>query len=298
MAVTAGAESSTLDWTTAYTDDEYWALVKQYEIAADRIDLFAFAPFMYRLRPDALKRYRLFVNGVTQAVELPGGLPGFPYIQFMMLPFYAALGYEKGLLAEVKLARRLGASKAEVADILAVAWIHAGPNGQNHVASALDEFMNAWVEENGDRSGLRWPADWSIDESAFLSGVEFGPDTHKDQANVGAIMDWYRRVEGDVPPFVAILGEHYPLALTVFRARYENAMQSKVLPPQIVALSQLYLAASSANQDALRRTLHMTRHFGVARDHVVQALAQALTYQGDLFSNPGLSQVADSIRTW
>jgi hypothetical protein len=289
-----------IDWSTDFSEEEWSQLASYYSLGSGNLDLFRFAPFMYALRPDALKRYRLWVNTVTNGVGLENPLPGHPYIQFVMCPFYCVIGYQKGLLTEITVARQKGARKAEVADVLALAWLHAGPYGMNLAAEAVDSFMRLWQSE-ADGPGVNWPAGWKIDPDAFLTGVDFSRSDESDtlpDADLKRIEDWHRRVQGEVPDYVHFFSQHYPLGLRVFRARYENALQSSTLPPQLVALTQVHLAASLREPAALRRALRMARYFGVDIDKVVQIIALSQLYLGELAMDAALQGVDDSLSAW
>jgi hypothetical protein len=289
-----------LDWSTDFTDEQWRELTAYYSLGSGTLELFQFAPLMHDLRPDTFKRYRLWVDAVTGGHGLPNGIPGSPYIQLIMCPFYCMLGYERGLLTEIKLARQLGVRKAHIADILAIAWIHAGPFGMNHAGSALNDFMADWHQEL-DVADVVWPKGWSVDASAFSSGVDFAsppPGAGVTASELDLIAAWHERIEGEVPPYVGFLSKYHPLALRVFRARYENAMQSRHLPTQLVALTQVHLAASFNQPAALRRALRMAHQFGTARDHVVQIVTLAQLYRGSLGMDSSFETAAAALGTW
>jgi alkylhydroperoxidase/carboxymuconolactone decarboxylase family protein YurZ len=104
-------------------------------------------------------------------------------------------------------------------------------------------------------------------------------------------------VQGEVPAYVPFLATHYPLALKAFRARYETSMDG-ALPKQFIALCQLHLAACWRQPDAVRRTLHMSKHFGVTKNQAVQILTLAMLYLGDVAIDAALADVTDIIDAW
>lgn len=292
------AENS-LDWSTEFSEHEWDRLTEYYGLGYSN-DLFRFAPLMYNMRPDALKRSRLHVTAVTLGVGLDDPLPGSPWIQLIMLPFYASIGYHQGLLAETIMCRKCGATRAQVADTFALAWIHAGPFGMNQTATAVLDYMRSW-DPAADGPGIQWPPGWAVDRDAFLSAVDFTPkrgEAPLSDGELSQIEDWHRRVQGSVPAYLPFLAEHFPLALLAFRARYENALQSSSLPPQHVALTQVYLAGMWMRGDALRRAMHMARYFNVAKDHVVQVLALIQIYRGDIGMDGALEGAGEFLDHW
>jgi hypothetical protein len=121
--------------------------------------------FWLEFRPDVLKRYRAGVRQTTREEERD-----HPLLHAMaMRHFYAVTGYEDGLAYEVKLCHQGGATKAEVLDLLAVAFIHGSPRDMRFVASGASAQLRDWVEPP---LSDRWPAGWSFDPDAFRSGAD------------------------------------------------------------------------------------------------------------------------------
>jgi hypothetical protein len=254
---------------------------------------------MASLRPDALMRYRLWVDVVTHGVGLADGLPNPPYICLVMGHFYTVLRYPAGIYGDLAVARAGGATKREVGDILALAWLHAGPFGVNTAAQVGQEFMDEWTSDDGG-PGMTWPKGWDVVPDGFRCGVDFEavrPAAEAMPAGIEVIRSWYLEVQGEVPDHVEFLARHYPLALLAYRARYETSMTG-ALPAQMIALCQLHLAASWRETAALRRALRMCRHFGVARDHVIQIVTLAQFYLGDVGMDSALTGVDEELETW
>lgn len=289
-----------LDWRPSMDAAERRRIDVNYrELLGERgYEHFAFVPFMADLRPAALMRYRLWVDTVTHGVGLDSGLPNPPYICLVMGHFYTVLRYPAGIYGDLAVARTGGAQKAEVADLIAMAWLHSGPFGVNTVAQVGHEFMDEW-EDGDEGSGMVWPDGWQVDHDVLRCGVDFDrpPDPGEVDKENRLIEEWYLSVQGEVPSHVGFLARQYPLALRAYRARWETSMVNR-LPKQLVALCQMHLAASWREPDSLRRTLHMCKELEVSRDHVVQVLTLAQFYLGDIGMDAGISGAEDLIERW
>jgi hypothetical protein len=179
-----------------------------------------------------------------------------------------------------------------------MAFLHSGPYGMNTSAAAAAEYLETW--DDSGAPGLTWPEGWAVDPEAFRCGIDFQRvegATDVSPEHIAKIEEWHRTVQGEVPGYVRFLARHYPLALLAFRARYETSMTG-TLPKQFIALCQVHLAACWVRPDALRRALHMARTFGVAKDHVVQILALAMLYLGDVRTDAALEGVDQMLVAW
>jgi len=290
-----------LDWGTEFPQSEYDNLVKQYGAfgGSEVMNRFRFVPFMYQLRPDALKRYRLWVNAVTGGVGLDDSLPNPPYVSIVMACFYITLPYAQGIIAEIACARKFGARKQEIADLLALGWIHSGPYGVNTIAEVAGPYMEAW-EENDGAPGVTWPEGWSVEPDVFRCGIDFSQgsdENHISPAELAKIKAWHRKWEGEVPKYVPFLAKHYPLALRALRARYENALMGS-LPKQLIALCRVVLSAAWMRPDALRRSVYLAKQVGVSKDHVVQILVLAQLYIGDVGMDGAIDGMGTVLDRW
>lgn len=291
-----------LDWSTECSDEEWQGLEATYErlLGPGGLDaLFKFIPFMHDVRPDTLKRYRLDVDVVTQGVGLEDGMPNPPVCSMVAGHFYTTLPYSYGIEADLFVAKRYGGKKQEVADILGLAWLHAGMHGINVASRVSEPLMAAWGPED-DGPGLPWPEEWDVDPGAFRCGIDFRDGDERNEitdAELELLRDWHLRVQGEVPHYVDLFARHYPLALKAFRARYETSTDG-TLPKQFIALCFAQLSAHWKDAASLRRSLHMARHFGVKKDHAVQILAYSQLYLGDLGMDAALAGVDDLLDRW
>lgn len=268
------------DWNTdGFTADELEAVLRWYreKHGVGDLDLVKFVPFMLDLRPDAFKRYRWWVETISAGHDLTS--PVGPSTAMIWLHYYVTIGYGAGALYEIIAMRDRGAAKAEVAQAVALGWLHGGPRGMYETAAAAMDYMREWPEDDG-APGAEWTAGWAPDPEAFRAGLDFSSASLSSE-ELELLQAWHMRVQGQVPAYVRMLGRYYPSALKVWRARYENAADGP-LPKQVIALFQVHTAALMREPDALRRAVHMAKVFGLARDHVVFTLTTPHVYLGDL----------------
>jgi hypothetical protein len=286
-------------WDTHLTSQEWEAYLESYRgtQGIGNVDLVGFVPFMHHLHPESLKRYRLWFDTVGSGEGLDDALPRSPVVSMILAHHHVVVRHGDGILAEIIAARSEGASRREVADLLALAWLHSGPFGMNVAAGVSDTYMRLW-DAGPEATGVAWPEGWAPDPDAFRCGIDFatiGDEPPPAAADQAALVEaWYRRVEGEVPRWVKFMSKHYPLALMAFRARYETSTTG-TLPAQMIALCQVHLSASWTRPEALRRALHMARYFGVAKAHVVQVLALAQLYLGDIGMDAAIDGADDAL---
>ncbi|WP_214109386.1 hypothetical protein [Acrocarpospora catenulata] len=285
------------DWTSeGFTQDEYEAMAEWYATThgEGNLDLCAFLPYMLDLRPDALKRYRHWVEYVPAGRTIPDGITD--PAPLVWLHYYTTNAYREGHFYEVIMARGFGATKAEVAQTIVLGWLHGGPRGLNAGSDLSSAYMADWKEEPGTVSGLKWPTGWAPDPDAFRSGIDLDPDTPFTGDDLARLESWHRTVQGAVPGYVRVLAEVNPSALKLWRARYENAAYGP-LPKQFIALLQVHQAVMIREPKALRRAVHMARAFGATRPQLGQILGSCQVYQGDLGMG-ALEEISDLLEGW
>jgi hypothetical protein len=287
-----------LDCSTGTFTEAETARMKQWYIDAygqENLDLLKFVEFMAELRPEALIACR-------SAIETTLHIPGVDSVSAGVSSFtgvhtYTALAYRQGILYEIISARRHGATKDEVADVLSLAWLHSGTVGINNAAEVACDYMRRW-DPNETAPGMAFPAGWARDPDAFRSGLDFTDITTITGAELHALQDWHWRVQGAVPAYVPFLARQYPLALKVFRARYEAVVTQCSLPKQMIAVCFLHTAAFLQRPDAVRRAAAMAKAFGVSKGQVLHTLATAQRYLGDLFTDSVFEPIADLFEDW
>jgi hypothetical protein len=216
-----------------------------------------------------------------------------------MLHYYCVLRYPMGIRYELNGGRVRGMTRTEAADTMALAWLHGGPFGMNIAASVAYEFMQDW-DPKDDGPGFPWPDGWYVDRDAFSSGVDFSNGGERNEispSDLDLIQQWHLRVEGEIPGYVPFLAENYPLALRVFRARFETTVQ-RSLPKQFIALCWMQLAALWQQPDSLRRSLHMCKQFDVKKDQVRHVLALNHVYMGHVGMSGAVDAADEILRAW
>lgn len=241
---------------------------RKFYIATKGYSLPAFE-FWLQLRPDVLKRYRAnFVRETTSREESPRPLAHV----IAMLHYYAVVGFEDGILYEIKLSRTHGATRGEVMDTLAFAFIHGGPLGMTAVAESSMEYMKEWPDGPSTRED-RWPADWSFDARAFASGMDFlSPEPTK--RDMEALQDWYKTTLGEVPRYVEFLAKYRPGFLKAYRNRFENALRDG-LPKEMVPYLLLNLNVTRGFKDGIREAVLLGRALKMTRPQLVDAICWA-----------------------
>lgn len=292
-------EDSPLDWSVDLDPQELQRLVGAYADTHGGSTLNRFVSFMAKLRPDAFKRYRLWVETVPRGrgLQTRGS-----FIQPLLIHYYTVIRYALGLLYMIHFGRRDGLSRHEVADIFTLAWLTAGPPAANFAATEAEQYMDLWasLQPDEEQTSFAWPPDWKIDPSAFESGIETngaGDDGALTNRDLALLREWHLRVEGEVPGYVEFLARHYPLALKTYRARYEQTMKGR-LPKQFVAMCLLQLAMSAGDPDSLRRSLHMAKVFGVSKGQLVQMIALTQMFVGDVRLDAVIAVISRELETW
>jgi hypothetical protein len=275
------------------TPAEAEAMKRWYESAhgSGNLDLVRYVPFMLAENPAALKRFRHWADVVAGGRGLRTPLPA-PLMALVWLHFYCVNPFPSGLLYEVIAARRWGATKREVIDTITIAWVHGGPHGIEVAATSSADYLAGWDERVGD--GVTWPDGWSRDPTAFRSGIRFDDENSISAADLRRLEGWHREHQGEVPAYVTFLARRYPLALKVFRARYEGACSGS-LAKQFVPILQLPVAMQRRDAESVRRLTFQARKYGATDDQILNAAGTAQVYLGDVGMGVALEGVAEAL---
>ena len=218
--------------------------------------------FWLDANPAILKRYRLWA-GLTLPVR-GAQIPGHGY-----LAFYALLGYEEGV--RYTLPGR-GKNKQYAMEQVGIAFLHCGPAGMETIARALDGLT--WPEQD---EPVEYKAPYFPDPEAFATGIDFSsPDLTPEE--FGKIEAWYERYLGEVPGHVHFLGQHRPAMLKAHRNRIENLLE--VSPKQSLPISLLHFFVLTGHGPGIRENVLLARGFGVHKEDMLSAIANALAYAG------------------
>jgi hypothetical protein len=227
--------------------------------------------FWLEFRPDVLKRQRGRVRSNSAVGEKAFPLPhvlGYVHL-------YTILGFEDGIRYEVLLSRAGGATKAEILDTLALAYLHSGPLGIRYVHSAAADLLRTYEDPEPME---RYPAGWSFDPRAFDSGMDYSrPDATKE--DMDALLGWYTRTIGEVPRYASFMAEHQPGLLKAYRNRLEHAIRD-ALPKQMIPYMWLQYNTARANADGLRESALLGRAMGMTKAQIVEAIGWGMSYGG------------------
>lgn len=227
--------------------------------------------FWLEFRPDVLKRQRARVRLNNAPGEKPTPLPH----ALGYLHLYTVLGFEDGIRYEVHLARSGGATRAEILDTFALAYLHSGPLGIRYVHSAASQLLREYKDpEPRDR----YPAGWSFDPHAFSSGMDFSRPEASPQ-DMDALIGWYQRTLGEVPAYVTFMAEHQPSLLKAYRDRMEHAIRD-ALPKQMVPYAWLQYNTARANAAGIRESALLGRAMGMTKAQIIEAIGWGMSYGG------------------
>jgi len=217
--------------------------------------------------PEVLKRHRL------QAYAAGHSGAWFPLIY---LHYYTVTGYEDGIAYELRNAIHGGASRGQILETLATAFIHAGPFGLRYVASAAGDVLET-CDDRGFARGF-FPDGWAPDPDAFASGLDFSRVALA-PAERASLIEWYERTLGEVPRYVRFLLESNPALLKASRGRFENAMRTS-LPKQMMPLLLLHLNVSRGFDDGVREAVQLAKAFGLGRERTLWTIGWGMLYGG------------------
>ncbi|RFB06248.1 hypothetical protein [Parvularcula marina] len=234
------------------------------------------------MNPEVLKRYRLYCS-LTLRVE--------PRVMGNgTLAFYALNGYETGCRYFVQSYHQDGLSKDELLEVIAMAFVHAGPRGMQTIAKALEGF------EFNDTPNPRakFPDGWAPDIEAFRSGIDYSTVelTIEERRKVE---DWYLRTIGEIPPYVTFMANHRPQLFKTHRSRMENMLYH--LPKQMWPTSMLYYHVMSRTAEGIRENVLLCKSWGVSKSDALDTIGNALVFgqmeaasmvqkeAGDIFDN-------------
>lgn len=266
-----------------FTEADKQALLAWYEHNHEEGDseLSKFPAFTIEHDPQGFKGYRRHIATIDRPID-GVGLPQAAHL-IGFLYAYILEGYEKGIVYIAINARRLGASRGEVLDVVRAATPAAGPMGLNAAGELLDDYLRGWPAP-GDEPGLAWPDGWAPRPDAFATGIDRSTDELL-PGELERIEAWYERVHGEVPAHVRRLARWNPVAYKTQRLRFE-AIPGESLPVQMVPLCMLMLAAWRGTPKPMLRHAQLARHLGVRRAHIVAALLWAGIYGDDAILEP------------
>jgi hypothetical protein len=213
--------------------------------------------------PEVLKRYRLYCS-LTLRVE-PAVMGGGT------LAFYMLQGYVKGARYCMHSFLNDGLSRAQAYEMIAIAFVHAGPRGME----AIQEAMEGLDFPENPSPAAKFPKGWAVDLDAFKSGLDFSNPWLSDEEKA-KLYDWYLRTIGEIPPYVRFLAEHRPTLIKTHRARFENMLYH--LPKQCWPTAMLYYHVMSRTAEGIRENVLLCKAWGVSKEDTLATIGNALVY--------------------
>lgn len=212
---------------------------------------------------EVLKRYRLYCS-LTLRVE-PAVMGGGT------LAFYMLMGYVKGARYCMHSFLNDGLSRAQANEMIAIAFIHAGPRGMETIQEAMADldFPEA------PNPAAKFPKGWAVDLDAFKSGLDFSTVTLSADEK-SRLYDWYLRTIGEIPPYVRFMAEHRPALMKTHRARIENLLYT--LPKQVYPTALLYYHVMSRTAEGIRENVLLCKAWGVSKSDTLDVIGNALVY--------------------
>ena len=222
------------------------------------LDLVRFVSFLLEHRPELMKRHRFVAEAKvgTQHIGVVANV-------MLFLHLYTVMGNAEGILYEIIAARTGGATKAEVLDAIALAYLHGGTNGLNAVGLLSSAYLREWKTDGRETKESPWPASW---KPGGWDPAEGAPKA----------------------AYVTLLEEFRPEVLKEWREMQVTAVTG-ALPRQLAPLMLLQLAVVRGNAASIRYAAAQAQAVGVTRHEAVDAITWAMSYSGEL----GLRAVGD-----
>jgi hypothetical protein len=219
-------------------------------------------------RPDAVKRW---FSEIPSFYTKTGGF----FSPLLFVHLYAITGFLEGTIYEIDNAESQGHSKADVAECMALAFLHA-PSGHGFfgMRDAISSRMHAYRERE---TSVTYPDGWEPDPDFFRSGLDFS-STDCSPEEVQLLKEWYERVAGEVPGWVQFLGEYKPELMKTYRNRLENTL--RVLPKQMMPWLLLSWETHRGFEVGIREAVLLCRGFGVTKPQAIDAIGWGMLYGG------------------
>jgi alkylhydroperoxidase/carboxymuconolactone decarboxylase family protein YurZ len=286
-----------LDWSAPdqISETEAAGLVAWYEEAhgAGSIELTRFVPFLIENRPGALKRYRRYAQVVQESCEFPQ-----LFIALLFLHYYMRIGNARGVLYEVIAARKWGATKAEVLDLIQLTFLVSGPFGGNAAAELSTEYLREWSDDEARAVPDAWPEEWDAGrhdrggseldfESAALSETE-----------LGSLLAWHASVGDGVPAHVELFARHAPALLKALQLRAEHAFRASCLPTQLIPMLELHWAVATGRPRQAAGAARSARRLGVSKGHVMGVIGFGALYSDEFTLDELAIELREVLDDW
>lgn len=232
--------------------------------------------FLMDNRSDMLKlhfRQMQFLHSFPEDEPL-----GRPTTCVTMLHWYACQRVRDGIVHEIRSCQELGASRAQINEVLGLAFMHSGPSGFNEVYYQAFDYMESYREPEHK---IKFPTGWEPDPSAFVSGLDF------DNPELGAgeealLYKWYEDTIGYVPRSVQLLTHYNPRFMKANRAKFEGAFRTGALPKQMAPYIMIHYNMNRGFREGIREATLLGKAWGMRREHVVGAITLGTGYMAGM----------------
>lgn len=249
--------------------------------------------FVLENRPDMLKYH---FRQMQQLHAVPGGgETGSALTCLTMLHWYACNRVEEGVIHEVRSSQREGASKAQVNEVLALAFMHSGPSGFRTVYDQAFDYMQTFQDPD---TPITFPPGWAPDVEAFSSGLDFSIIDLVDGERE-LLFGWYESTIGYVPRSVAFLTEHNPRFMKAHRGKFEGALSTGALPKQIVPYILIHYNMNRGFRDGIREAILLAKAWGMTAGQVINAITLGVGYMSGIDGAYIVAEAAgDLLESW
>ncbi len=229
---------------------------------------------MLENRPDMLKRQLRYLD---TAFVIPGEGNYRILAGAAMLHWYIVNRFEEGIQHEVRALQAQGATKEQINELIAIAFMHCGPAGLRFIYNAAFDYLNTYVEPVREPS---FPPGWAPDPQALASGVDFSEKEMSTQ-DKAALFAWYETTIGEVPRSVLFLARHDPLVLKGWRCKLEGAMRG-ALPKQMLPYILVNYNTHRGFADGLREAVLLGLAWGMTTAQLMHAVSFAVGFGAGL----------------
>jgi len=232
--------------------------------------------FLLSNRPDMLKyhlRQMQYLHAVPETNRLT-----ITITTLAMLHWYSCNRVVEGVIHEVRAAQAVGATKTQVNEIFALAFMHSGPSGFREVYDQAFDFMESYQDRE---ESLKWPEGWEPDSAAFHSGLDFGnPDFGPGEIEL--LEKWYTENIGHTPRSVQFLIKENPRFIKAHRAKFEAALKTGGLPKQVVPYILIHYNMNRGFREGIREAVLLGKTWGMQRGHIVDAITLGTGYMAGI----------------
>jgi hypothetical protein len=235
-------------------------------------------------RADAVKRWFQQIHYFTTPTSFTTTL--------RFLHYYLIEGFEDGVIYELRNCERNGHAKAEVADAVAVAFLHAPSKGMHVMSDRAREYLRTYREPV---TPFRWPDGWTREPERLHSGLDFS-DPEMQPGELERLHGWYERVLGEVPRSVRLLGEFRPNLLKTWRNRFEHCLRAA--PTQLLPYLLVHYESLRGHEEGIREAMLLARGLGLPKTHAIDAMVWSMLYGGTGAMANAERAAGDILRSW